>query len=91
MRVVSLSNKMVFYVGYLSLPQPSQIFMVGSISWVINADEVGELIEPVQTNTAPTTPNTCDYRSDLGTASEVIFIDNSPPAPLLPEEANQQR
>ena len=30
--------------------------MVGSISWIINADGVGELIEPVQTNTAPTTP-----------------------------------
>ena len=30
--------------------------MVGSISWIINADGVGELIEPVQINTAPITP-----------------------------------
>ena len=65
--------------------------MVESISWIINADRVGELIEPVQINSAPITPNTYDYKSDLETASEVVFIDNSPPAPLLPEEANQQR
>ena len=30
--------------------------MVGSISWIINADGVGELIEPVQINTALITP-----------------------------------
>ena len=30
--------------------------MVGSISWVINADRVRELIEPVQIGSAPTTP-----------------------------------
>ena len=41
MHVVSLSNK---------------IFMVGSISWVINADRVGELIEPVQIDSASITP-----------------------------------
>ena len=40
----------------MSLPQPGQIFTVGSISWIINADGVGELIEPVQINTAPITP-----------------------------------
>jgi len=53
---VSLSNKMDFSVGSSSLPQPGQIFMVGSISWVINADGVGELLEPVQIRSAPTTP-----------------------------------
>ena len=30
--------------------------MVGSISWVINADGVGELLEPVQIHSVPTTP-----------------------------------
>ena len=30
--------------------------MVGSISWVINADGVGELLEPVQIGSSPTTP-----------------------------------
>ena len=30
--------------------------MVGSISWIINADGVGELIEPVQIDSAPITP-----------------------------------
>ena len=29
--------------------------MVGSISWIINADEVGELIELVQIDSAPIT------------------------------------
>ena len=51
-----MSNKMVHFVGSSSLPQPGQIFMVGSISWIINADGVGELIEPVQINAVPITP-----------------------------------
>ena len=55
MRAVSLSNKMVFSAGSSSLPQPGQIFTVGSITWVINADGVGELLEPVQIGSAPTT------------------------------------
>ena len=62
MRAFSLSNKMVFSVGSSSLPQPGQIFTVGSISWIINADGVGELIEPVQINSTPITltPATAD-------------------------------
>ena len=55
MRAVSLSNKMAFSAGSSSLPQPGQIFTVGSITWVINADGVGELLEPVQIRSAPTT------------------------------------
>ena len=55
-RAVSLSNKMAFSVGSLSLPWPGQIFTVRSISWIINADEVGELLEPVQIGSAPITP-----------------------------------
>ena len=55
MLVVSMSNKMVRFAGSSSLPQPGQIFMVGSISWVINTDGDGELIEPVQINAAPIT------------------------------------
>ena len=47
---------MAFSTGSSSLPQPSQIFMVGSISWVITADEVEELIEPVQIDSTPITP-----------------------------------
>jgi len=54
--VVSMLNKMARFVGSSSLPQPSQIFMVGSISFIINADGVRELIEPVQINAAPITP-----------------------------------
>ena len=73
MRAVSLSNKMVFSVGSLSLPQPGQIFTVGSITWVMNADGVGELLEPVQIRSAPTTltPATIDpiLESLLGSTS----------------------
>ena len=64
--------------------------MVGSISWIINADGVGELIEPLQIDSALITPNTCACRSDLGTASEVAFMNNSSPASSQPEEADQQ-
>ena len=55
-RAISISNKMVRSAGYSSLPQPDQIFTVGSISLIINADGVRELTEPVQINTAPITP-----------------------------------
>ena len=51
-----------FSAGSSSLPYPGQIFMVGSISWVINADGVGELLKLVQiisTLTAPV-PATAD-------------------------------
>ena len=47
MHVVSMTNKMVCFASSSSLPQISQIFMVGSISWIINAKGVGELLEPV--------------------------------------------
>jgi len=53
---------MAFSIGSLFLPRPSQIFTVGSITWVINADRVGELLEPMQIRSAPTTlaPATAD-------------------------------
>jgi len=51
-----MTNKMVYFAGSSSSPKPSQIFIVGLISWVINADEDGEIIEPVQIDSAPATP-----------------------------------
>ena len=51
-----MTNKMVCFAGSSSLPQPGQIVTVGSITWIINANGVGELIEPVQINTVPITP-----------------------------------
>ena len=56
MRAVSMTNKMVHFAGSSSFPKPGQIFTVGSISWIINADEDGEIIEPVQIDSATTTP-----------------------------------
>ena len=53
---VSISNKMVRFAGSSSSPQPGQIFTVGSISWIINADGVGELIVSVQIDSATITP-----------------------------------
>ena len=48
---------MAFSASSSSLPQPGQIFTVGSISWIINADGVGELLEPAQIDSAPITPS----------------------------------
>ena len=56
MHAVSILNKMVHSAGSSSLPQSDQIFMVRSISWIINANGVRELIEPVQIDIAPITP-----------------------------------
>ena len=64
--VVSMSNKMAFSVGSSSLLQPNQIFMVGSISWVINADGVGELLKlgRIGSTLATPTPATVDPISE---------------------------
>ena len=55
-RAISMMNKMVHFAGSSSSPKPTQIFTVRSISWVINADGDGEIIEPVQIDSTPTTP-----------------------------------
>ena len=55
-RAVSMMNKMVHFAVSSSSAKPDQIFTVGSISWVINADEDREIIKPVQIDSAPTTP-----------------------------------
>ena len=65
-RAVSMTNKMVRFAGSSSSPKPDQIFTVGSISWVINADGDGEIIKPVQIDSAPATtaPTTADPTSE---------------------------
>ena len=84
MRVVSMSNKMIHFVGSSSLPQPGEIFTVGSISWIINTDGVGELIELAQINTAPITltPMTTDLISELPSRSSSPTIHR--PLPRYP-------
>ena len=52
-RAVSSSSKMVFSASSSSRPRPGQIFTVGSISWIINADGIGELLDPAQIRSAP--------------------------------------
>ena len=51
-----MMNKMVHFSSSSSSPKPGQIFMVRSITWVINVDGGGEIIEPMQIDSAPTTP-----------------------------------
>ena len=51
-----MMNKMVHFSSSSSSPELGQIFMVGLISWVINADEDGEIFKPMQIDSAPTTP-----------------------------------
>ena len=51
-----MSNKMVRFVGSSSLPWSGQIFTIELISWIINANRFGELIEPVQISTTSITP-----------------------------------
>jgi len=51
-----MTNKMEHFAGSSSFPQPGQIFTIRSISWVINADGDGEIIEPLLIDSASTTP-----------------------------------
>ena len=51
-----MANKMVRFPSSPFSPKPGQTFTVGSISWLINDNGDGEIIEPVQNSTASITP-----------------------------------
>ena len=51
-----MANKMVRFPSSPFYPKPSQTFTVGSISWLINDNGDGEIIELVQNSTASITP-----------------------------------
>ena len=51
-----MANKMVRFPSSPFSPKPGQTFTVGSISWFINDNGDGEIVEPVQNSTALITP-----------------------------------
>ena len=43
-----MANQMVTFLSSMALPKLGQIFMVGSMTWVIGPDGNGEIMEAVQ-------------------------------------------
>ena len=52
-RVDSMANQMVKFPRSMISPKPGQSFTIGSITWIINADDNGEIVEAMQDNPAP--------------------------------------
>jgi hypothetical protein len=47
---------MVYFPSSMILPEPGQTFTVGSMTWVISANGVEEIVEAVQNHPAPIVP-----------------------------------
>jgi hypothetical protein len=42
-----MASQMVTFLSSMALPEPGQIFTVGSMTWVISPDGNGEIMEAV--------------------------------------------
>ena len=56
MCVDSMANQMVTFPSSMAFLELGQIFMVGSMTWVIGPDGSGEIMEAVQDHPAPIMP-----------------------------------
>jgi hypothetical protein len=55
-RVDSMVSQMVRFPSSMILPEPRQTFTVRSMTWVIDANGVEEIVEAVQNHPAPIMP-----------------------------------
>ena len=51
-----MAYQMVTFPSSMAFPEPGPIFMVGSMTWVINLDGNREIVEAVQDHPAPIAP-----------------------------------
>ena len=55
-RADSMASQMVRFLSSMVLPEPSQSFTIGSMTWVIGTNNVEEIVEAVQNHPAPIMP-----------------------------------
>ena len=55
-RADSMASQMVRFPSSMILPEPGQTFTVGSMTWVIGANGVEEIVEAVQNHPTPIVP-----------------------------------
>ena len=55
-RADSMASQMVRFPSSMILPEPGQTFTVGSMTYVIGADGVEEIVEALQNHPAPIVP-----------------------------------
>ena len=48
-----MANQMVTFLSSMAFPELGQIFMVGSMTWIIGPDGNGEIVEAVQDHPTP--------------------------------------
>ena len=56
MRADSMASQMVRFPSSMILPKLGQTFMVGSMTWVIGANGVEEIVEAMQNHPTPIVP-----------------------------------
>ena len=56
MRANSMASQMVCFLCSMILSEPGQTFKVGSMTWVIGANGIEEIMEAVQNHPAPIVP-----------------------------------
>ena len=53
MRADSMATQMVTFPSSMTLPEPGQSLTLGSMTWIINANDNEEIVEIMQDNLAP--------------------------------------
>ena len=48
-----MANQMVNFLSSMTFPKSCQSFMIGSMTWVINANGIGKVVETVRDNPTP--------------------------------------
>ena len=51
-----MANQMVTFPSSMAFPEPGQIFMVESMTWIIGPDGSGEIMDAVQDHPMPIVP-----------------------------------
>jgi len=71
-RAESMASQMVHFPSSMALPEPGQIFMVGSMALVIGPDGNGEIVEAVQDHPAPIAPTAATTSLILAVTPRVL-------------------
>jgi hypothetical protein len=61
-----MANQMVCFSSLMVVLKPSQSFTIGSMTWIVGANGIGEIMATVQNHPAPIMPTSSKTSIDLG-------------------------
>jgi hypothetical protein len=62
-----MANQMVRFLSSIVLLEPSQSFTIGSMTWIVSANGIGEIMATVLNHPALIVPTSSKTSIDLGT------------------------